>query len=61
MKAAVARVVVAWGHGGGYGSCYMLDRGDPAPDFKVGESTLHRMLEDRAVAVFFFPKAFTPG
>jgi peroxiredoxin len=39
----------------------MLKKGDVAPDFAVGESSLHRMLEKRAVVVFFFPKAFTPG
>jgi peroxiredoxin len=32
-----------------------------APDFVVGGKTLHAMLEDHAVVVFFFPKAFTPG
>jgi peroxiredoxin len=39
----------------------MLKVGDAAPDFKIGDTTLHRMLETRSVAVFFFPKAFTPG
>ncbi len=39
----------------------MLRPGDAAPDFAVGETTLHRMLRDRAAVVFFFPKAFTPG
>lgn len=39
----------------------MLARGDAAPDFRVGDSTLHEMLRERAVVVYFFPKAFTPG
>ena len=39
----------------------MLKRGDIAPDFKVGETSLYAMLEERAAVVFFFPKAFTPG
>jgi peroxiredoxin Q/BCP len=39
----------------------MLNRNQPAPDFRVGGKTLYDMLTDRAVVVFFFPKAFTPG
>jgi peroxiredoxin len=39
----------------------VLKVGDPAPDFAVGPTTLHRILEDRRAVVFFFPKAFTPG
>ena len=39
----------------------MLPAGAPAPDFPVGQDTLHRLLDEQAVAVFFFPKAFTPG
>jgi peroxiredoxin len=39
----------------------MLRVGDPAPDFTVGPTTLHRLLEDRRAVVYFFPKAFTPG
>jgi peroxiredoxin len=39
----------------------MLDRGDVAPDFRVGDRSLHEMLRERAVVVYFFPKAFTPG
>ncbi len=39
----------------------MLKRGDAAPDFAVGQTTLHAMLTSRSVVVFFFPKAFTPG
>jgi peroxiredoxin len=39
----------------------VLRPGDEAPDFAVGTTTLHRMLEEQAVVVFFFPKAFTPG
>jgi peroxiredoxin len=39
----------------------MLPPGAPAPDFPVGTDTLYRLLDEQAVAVFFFPKAFTPG
>ncbi len=39
----------------------MLKPGDVAPDFAVGERTLYQMLAERAVVIFFFPKAFTPG
>jgi peroxiredoxin Q/BCP len=39
----------------------MLKRGQAAPDFPIGGGSLHRMLEDGSVVVFFFPKAFTPG
>jgi hypothetical protein len=39
----------------------MLSPGAPAPDFPVGMHTLHRLLDEQAAAVFFFPKAFTPG
>jgi peroxiredoxin len=39
----------------------VLKTGDPAPDFAVGPTTLHRLLEDRRAVVFFFPKAFTAG
>jgi peroxiredoxin len=39
----------------------VLQIGDPAPDFAVGETTLHRLLADKAAVVYFFPKAFTPG
>lgn len=39
----------------------MLKIGDLAPDFAIGDTSLYRMLEERAAAVFFFPKAFTPG
>ena len=39
----------------------MLKRKDVAPDFKVGDGSLYRTLADRAVVVFFYPKAFTPG
>ena len=39
----------------------MLKRGAAAPDFAIGGTSLHAMLEERAVVVFFFPKAFTPG
>ena len=39
----------------------MLKPGDPAPDFPVGDETLYQILAQRKVAVYFFPKAFTPG
>jgi peroxiredoxin len=39
----------------------MLPPGAAAPDFPVGEGTLHRLLEHGSVALFFFPKAFTSG
>ena len=39
----------------------MLAKGDLAPDFRVGEASLHAILATREAVVFFFPKAFTPG
>ena len=39
----------------------MLKRGEIAPDFAIGETSLYEWLEERAAVVFFFPKAFTPG
>ena len=39
----------------------MLQRKDVAPDFKVGDGSLYQALAERAVVVFFYPKAFTPG
>jgi peroxiredoxin len=39
----------------------MLKTGDLAPDFAVGDRTLHGMLEDQRMVVFFFPKTFTSG
>jgi peroxiredoxin len=39
----------------------MLAPGDPAPDFAVGETSLHGILRRRRAVVFFFPKAFTAG
>lgn len=39
----------------------MLKVGSLAPDFAVGETRLHRILEQGGAVVFFFPKAFTPG
>lgn len=39
----------------------MLKAGDPAPDFPVGDTSLHGLLKRGQVAVYFFPKAFTPG
>ncbi len=38
----------------------MLKVGDEAPDFAVGKTTLHKLTAERSVAVFFFPKVFTP-
>jgi peroxiredoxin len=32
-----------------------------APDFVIGDGSLYRMLRDRTVVLFFFPKAFTAG
>ena len=46
---------------GGIVAPSMLKRGDVAPDFRVGDRSLHEMLRQRAVVVFFFPKAFTAG
>jgi peroxiredoxin len=39
----------------------MLQPGAVAPDFAVGSRRLYDILEERSAAVFFFPKAFTPG
>jgi peroxiredoxin len=39
----------------------MLEPGDVAPDFPIGERTLYDILRDHSAVVFFFPKAFTPG
>jgi thioredoxin-dependent peroxiredoxin len=39
----------------------MLKPGDVAPDFAVGTETLYQILSQRRAAVYFFPKAFTPG
>jgi len=39
----------------------MLNRGKAAPDFPIGDSSLHKLLEEGSVVLFFFPKAFTPG
>lgn len=40
----------------------MLKAGDPAPDFAIGDETLHGWLKTHRLAVvWFFPKAFTPG
>jgi len=38
----------------------MLKVGDVAPDFPIGETSLHRILDEKAVALYFFPRAFTP-
>jgi peroxiredoxin len=39
----------------------VLQPGDEAPDFAVGNTSLHAILRERFAVVFFFPKAFTPG
>ncbi len=39
----------------------MLKPGDQAPDFAIGDRTLHQILEERRAVVFFFPKTFTAG
>lgn len=39
----------------------MLKVGAEAPDFKLGNTSLYKILEQRTAVVFFFPKAFTPG
>ena len=39
----------------------MLEAGDAAPDFRIGDRTLHQILEKRTVVIFFFPKTFTAG
>jgi peroxiredoxin len=39
----------------------MLKPGEQAPDFPIGDRTLHQLLEEGRVAVFFFPKTFTAG
>jgi peroxiredoxin len=38
----------------------MLKSGDNAPDFTIKDRTLHEILRERSVVVFFFPKAFSP-
>ena len=39
----------------------MLETGERAPDFPIRGTTLHAMLKEREVVLFFFPKAFTGG
>ena len=39
----------------------MIEPGSEAPDFNVGGRSLYDLLGERAVVLFFFPKAFTPG
>jgi thioredoxin-dependent peroxiredoxin len=39
----------------------MLQPGDPAPDFRIGERSLYDILKERSAVVFFYPRAFTPG
>lgn len=57
---AVSTHAVARRLGGRY-RAGMLKVGDPAPDFPIGDTTLHGLLKRGLVAVYFFPKAFTPG
>jgi peroxiredoxin len=38
----------------------MLAAGDEAPDFAVGDTTLHAILKKQKAVVFFFIQAFTP-
>ena len=49
------------GHLEGHDPLLMLRPGDTAPDFTMGDRTLHEMLEERKVVLFFFPKTFTAG
>lgn len=47
--------------GVGYGRS-VLAVGQAAPDFAIGDgTTLHGLLRQGPVVVWFFPKAFTPG
>jgi peroxiredoxin len=39
----------------------MLEVGDDAPDFPIGNESLASWARRGPVVVFFFPKAFTPG
>lgn len=40
----------------------MLEEGDEAPDFKIGQQPMLELAAGGGGAVvFFFPKAFTPG
>ena len=39
----------------------MLNKGDIAPDFPLGDTSLYETLENGPVVLWFFPKAFTPG
>jgi len=39
----------------------MLEPGEQAPDFAIGEGSLYEMLAERTVVLFFFPKAFGIG
>jgi peroxiredoxin Q/BCP len=39
----------------------MLQPGDAAPDFDIGDRTLYGILDERSAVVFFYPRAFTPG
>jgi len=39
----------------------MLAPGDPAPDFAIGDRSLHQMLEEGAVVISFYPKALGIG
>ncbi len=58
------RILVPAGLAGRVGERYgraVLKPGDQAPDFPLKFTTLHGLLRDRAVVLYFFPKAFTPG
>jgi peroxiredoxin Q/BCP len=39
----------------------MLQPGDTAPDFRIGDGSLYDLLKEQSTVVFFYPRAFTPG
>ena len=39
----------------------MLEPPSEAPDFEIGDTSLHQLLSKHKAVVFFFPKAFTAG
>ncbi len=39
----------------------MLEIGDEAPNFAVGDTTFHGLAGEKGVILFFFAKAFSPG
>lgn len=39
----------------------MLAPGDPAPDFRIGDRSLHQTLENGEMVVSFYPKALGIG